>query len=172
MNDQQHIDQVGTHGWALFGDGGAASCYRYTLGRQLPAADHGRVLFCMLNPSTADHLVLDPTVTRCRNYSIAWGFSSMVVVNLFALRSTDPRGLRTVADPVGPENDEHIAREAAAAEAVVVAWGAEPIAAERARRVLPLLGRCWCLGTTKDGQPKHPLYLAASLSLIPFQPRT
>jgi hypothetical protein len=75
--------------------------YRYTLHRRL-AGGAGRLCFCMLNPSTADARVDDPTVRRCVGYALAWGFAELECVNIFALRSTDPRALARADDPVGP----------------------------------------------------------------------
>lgn len=168
MTDQTTIEGFPSHGWALFGDGGSSSPYRYTLGRQLAAAGP-RILFCMLNPSKATAEVMDPTVTRCFRYARAWGFGTMVVVNLFALRSTDPGALRRAADPVGPSNDWHIRDQANVADTIVAAWGAHPMASERARAVMPLLGRnVRCLKVTAQGHPHHPLYLRGNLSLIPY----
>lgn len=68
------------------------------------------VTFVMLNPSTADARKDDPTIRRCLSYARSWGYDGIRVVNLYALRSSDPKMLKTVADPVGPENDAWIAR--------------------------------------------------------------
>lgn len=166
-------DQVG-HGWAYFGKSknDPSSAYRYVLGRWLDRSANvaaRRVLFCMLNPSTADARILDPTVRRCVQFSLSWGFGTMVVVNLFAFRSTDPGALAKSADPVGVENDSMIKCEAEEADLVVAAWGSHPIAVERSKRVLSLLGKSvMCLGTTIAGQPKHPLYIRGDQPLIPF----
>ena len=78
--------------------------YRYALSRGLDAG-LGVCLFVMLNPSTADAERDDPTVRRCRILAAQFGFTTLWVANLFALRSMDPRLLRTHADPVGPDNE-------------------------------------------------------------------
>ena len=86
--------------------------YRYTLRRAWDAgpSHSGTVCWVMRNPSTADADKLDPTLRRCRGFTLGWGFAAMSVVNLYALRSTDPRGLWDTSDPVGPDNDEAIRR--------------------------------------------------------------
>src|SRR5688500_11357729 len=95
--------------------------YRYRLWRRW--GDGGAVAFVMLNPSTADAERDDPTIRRCGGFARAWGFGSMVVVNLFALRSSDPQRLRRARDPVGRENDRHIIDVTGTSDAVVLAWG-------------------------------------------------
>lgn len=132
--------------------------YRYALWRQW---DRGgpTVLFVGLNPSTADHMRDDPTVRRCIGFARDWGFGRLVVVNLFALRSTSPRALRRAPDPVGPRNDRWIARLAADAELVIAAWGALGNYRDRARLVTSTLSDLYCLGRTRDGSPRHPLYV-------------
>ena len=135
--------------------------YRYTLTRTWER-DLGRVVFVMLNPSTADSMMNDPTVTRCIGFALDHRFGSLVVLNLFAYRSTDPKTLAKVKDPVGKLNDEWIIREAARADLVVAAWGTFPKAHKRASQVRDILHprTFHCLGTTLDGSPKHPLYVA------------
>ena len=141
-----------------------SKCYRYELGRAW--ATGPRVAWLMLNPSTADALDDDATIRKCIGFSQRWGFGSLTVVNLFAWRSTDPKGLATARDPIGPENDLHIMTAAASAAALVVAWGGEPIARRRARDVLGMLSRrpVTHLGLTAGGQPRHPLMLAYATS--------
>ncbi len=123
----------------------------------------------MLNPSTADAERDDPTIRRCAGFARSWGFGGMTVVNLFALRATDPARLRRARDPVGRDNDRHIAA-AASAGLVVVAWGVHGRLGERDRAVLALLSGCrpGCLGTTRGGHPRHPLYLPAATRCRPF----
>jgi hypothetical protein len=120
----------------------------------------------MLNPSSADATVDDPTVRRCIGFSRAWGMGALVVVNLFAFRTPSPGDLSRVDDPVGPENDDAIHDAVVRSRVVVAAWGAERLARRRTACVFEILaglGRdVRCLGTTKDGSPRHPLYVAAS----------
>ncbi len=154
-------------GWATFDD---TNTYRYTLGRRW-ASGGRRVCFCLLNPSTADEHTLDPTLTRCFGYARDWGFDEMVVTNAFALRSTDPKGLRSVEDPVGPDNDAYVVRTARQADLVVVGWGTHAgLHGRHAQLVRLLRNVCMlnCLGITKHGYPKHPLYLRKDLTPTPF----
>lgn len=110
----------------LFTDSGAtfSDCrtYRYRLHR-IWDAGKPPCAFIMLNPSTATEAVLDPTVRRCVGYAMAWGYGGLIVGNVFALRSTDPRALYAAADPIGPANDDALAEIAQAAGLVVCAWG-------------------------------------------------
>lgn len=149
--------------------------YRYTLGR---AWGEGETLvWCMLNPSRADATADDRTLTRCVGFARAWGCGSLVLVNLFALRSTDPAALVAAADPVGPDNDRHLA-EQAAGRRVVCAWGAtaagsrRPTLRDRAGEVLRLLrpaaAELCCLGLSAGGHPLHPLRLPADRTPRPY----
>ncbi len=144
--------------------------WRYLLTRQW-ASEGTTLRVVMLNPSTADAVQLDPTVRRCVGFARSWGHARLVVLNAYALRSTDPRGLWTHPEPVGEgiANDLHIRAQAqlAAAEGIplLAAWGvhAQP---ERVARIVELVegagAHLVCLGTTKEGAPRHPLYVAAS----------
>lgn len=146
--------------------------YRYTLERDLGSlAGGGTVLWLMLNPSTADWSKDDATIRRCRSFSQSWGFGRLLVGNLYAWRSTDPAGLWSCPDPVGPHNDGHLLQLAGLASQLVCAWGtnARP---ERVAQVMRLLGNrpMFCLGTTKDGHPKHPVRLPSATQLVRFSP--
>jgi hypothetical protein len=148
--------------------------YRYHLWREWNGGDR-MILWIMLNPSTADHLGQnDPTIERCERRSAAWGFARMEVVNLFALRSTDPAALRRSSDPVGPGNDEVIEAAAARADMVLCAWGAQGGLRGRDRAIVPILQdrAMFCLGRTRSGAPAHPLYLANHLTPVAFHPDT
>jgi hypothetical protein len=142
----------------------ADGVYRYRLERCWRDGD--TVAWIMLNPSTADADTDDPTLRRITAFSRGWGFGRLIVANLYALRATDPGQLWTAPDPVGPDNDRHIA-DAVSCHEVIVAWGtnAKP---ERVVQVLDVIGRqpgvghLHCLGVTKSGAPKHPLYVAGN----------
>ena len=138
--------------------------HRYLLTRTWDVA-LPTVNFVMLNPSTADAFVLDPTNRRCVGFARAWGYGSMVTTNVFAFRSTDPKGLRAVDDPVGPANDESIVEAARNADLVIAAWGVHAELHGRGDAVRELLATSGVeprvLRLTKDGHPGHPLYLPA-----------
>lgn len=133
--------------------------YRYSLARVWD--DSAPVCgFVLLNPSTADEVSNDPTIARCIGFARRWGFGSLLACNIFALRSTDPKGLRQVDDPVGPGNDRAIRRLARSADLVVAAWGGHGRYLGRGERVRAMLpDDAVCLGVNADGSPKHPLYL-------------
>jgi hypothetical protein len=145
--------------------------HRYALWRTWDVG--GLCNFVMLNPSTADETANDPTVARCVAGARRWGFGGVVVTNLFALRSTDPAGLRGVRDPVGPGNDAFIAAAARRARLVVCAWGNRGTYLGRSRDVLALLADLgatpFCLAVTRHGEPAHPLYLGGSLAPRPLR---
>lgn len=148
--------------------------YRYALSRVIaPMAGDGKsVLFVMLNPSTADESVDDPTIKRCIGFARSWGFARLDVVNLFALRSTDPAGLLLVSNPIGFDNDRYIEFYAKSAGAICCAWGAHGVLMGRALAVTSMLVnqgfKLGCLGMTSTGQPRHPLYIPADKRMEAF----
>jgi hypothetical protein len=136
--------------------------YRYRLWRTWDRAAP-RCIWIMLNPSTADEHQLDPTIRRCVGYSRGWGYGSLEILNLFALRSTDPRRLYEHDDPVGPGNNLAIIEVCREAPLVVCGWGTHGSLGQRDEQVVELLGelgvRPKCLTVNSDGSPGHPLYL-------------
>lgn len=152
----------------------ATSTYRYRLWRTIPGCSvpPRRIAWIMLNPSTADASIDDPTIRRCLGYSLWWDFPHMTVVNLFALRSTDPKVLSKHADPVGPENNGHLVAVARCADLVLCSWGNHGALLDRAAHVRALLRAenipLHCLRVSKTGQPVHPLYQAKTLKPVPF----
>ncbi len=137
--------------------------YRYQLWRQW--AYEGRwAHFCMLNPSTADHEVEDPTVSRCIQYAKDNGYAGTYITNLFAFRSTDPKALYSHPNPVGPDNDAAIIDAYECSSMTICAWGTHGALHDRGEQVLKMLGPgVCCLKLTKDGFPGHPLYLKRDL---------
>ena len=140
--------------------------YRYTLSRQWDQGDS--VIFIGLNPSTANDKHDDPTVRRCIGFAKSWGFGRLVLVNLFGFRATDPSVLTTIDDPIGPSNDRVIRQILNDMSLVVVAWGTRGRMLERDQRLLSWLPHPYCLGLTKSGFPKHPLYLRADVTPFPL----
>lgn len=164
--------------------------YRYRLRRVWEMTRGPEAVFIMLNPSKADAALDDPTLRKCVGFAKRWGCSALELVNLFALRSTDPRALLHALDPVGPENRLNVeaavvrARIAEAyAEDVghpspnprfVVAWGdVDPRLDEQAATMMGWLDelgvRPMCLGRTKRGHPRHPVRLAYDTPLERFE---
>ncbi len=150
--------------------------FRYTLLRRW-AAGPSAVTWIMLNPSTADAEKDDPTIRRCMKFTERFGYKEMVVVNLFALRATDPRELLVAEDPVGPENGAYVRKACDQAGLIVAAWGGVKYphsdAVATISEVITGAGyELKCLGTTKEGQPRHPLRLRADTPLVPWHSRS
>jgi hypothetical protein len=144
--------------------------YRYLLWRTW-SAYHPRIVFVLLNPSTADEQKNDPTIRRCMGFARAWNFGSLEVVNLFAYRSTDYRELFKVSDPIGAENNRFLMQAVARCSTVVLGWGTRGTFLNRDRQVISLLAwrnDLYCIGITRDGQPRHPLYVKGDKNLEPL----
>lgn len=169
--------------------------YRYALDRSGWLGGTGSVLFVMLNPSTADAEHDDPTIRRCIRFAQDWGYARLSVANLYAYRATKPADLT----PLGPaaigeetsrgsvghiarygpiyrnHNDDWIRRLTMTADRVIVAWGANagpvPGRANEVADLIAVHGGCsYALGVTKDGHPRHPLYVRADAELIDWSP--
>lgn len=146
--------------------------YRYRLDREM-GCDSKVLLYIMLNPSTACATVDDPTIRKCKGFALRLGYERIRVVNLYAFRATNPADLDLEPDPVGPDNDGHLRSAMATASAVIVAWGAHRAAKARVPRLLELAGphpTLCCLGTSKDGSPRHPLMLPYTAPLQDWTP--
>jgi hypothetical protein len=145
--------------------------YRYTLTRVWDPGG-ARALFIMLNPSTATEVQNDPTVERCERRARTLGFGAFRVLNIFAWRATDPRDMRAAPDPVGPENDRAIVDSLDWADRVICAWGTHGKHLGRGPEVERLLreagARPYHLGLSKEGHPKHPLYIGYTVQPVPW----
>lgn len=136
--------------------------YRYRLWRAWSDPVVPRtVLWIMLNPSTADDELDDPTIRKCVGFSKKWGYDRLQVVNLFAFRATDPKHIPKGPSAIGPGNDDTIRAAVKDASLVVCAWGGSKAADRRGPGMLTLLAGSTLesLGETAKGHPKHPLFL-------------
>lgn len=170
--------------WPVYGEATYSDCglYRYGLLRRwdttLPV-----MVFIMLNPSTAGHDTDDPTIVRCMDFAMHHDCGGILVVNLFAYRATDPKDLWAAwpgKSIVGAENRQVLYRVIAAAHArgwpICAGWGAvkndhalyviQDVLSMRAKVGAELQ----CLGYTKAGMPRHPLYLSSTEFLRPWPP--
>jgi hypothetical protein len=166
----------GKHAWPIpddvWGDAefSGDEDYRYVLWRGWEPisgalTQSGYVAFVGLNPSEAKATVDDLTVRRCWRWARAWGYSRMAMLNVFAYRSASPKALGTVADPVGPSNDDRIREITASADLVIAAWGLRGSARENVVADLILRDRddIHVLALTREFHPRHPRGLASSL---------
>ena len=156
----------------------ACGGYRYWLRRdwadaKWPAIQPSLLVFVMLNPSTADAELDDPTIRRCVGFAKREECAGVAVINLYAGRATEPDNLFRMSDPVGPENVNwwHTWLRPKTNK-IVCAWGADSRVRPQARKFLSLAAEygseLWCLGLSKDGSPRHPLYLRADAPLQRF----
>lgn len=163
--------------------------YRYTLwrrwglpmqslfdGNDLPPlrGESEFVMIIGLNPSTADETKDDPTIRRCQDFAFRWGYPAMCMTNLFGFRATDPDDMKREPDPVGQDNNHWLLDTANKASVILCAWGNHGSHTNRDLTVLNLLlpfrEKQQCLKKTKSGQPQHPLYIAADIEPILYQP--
>lgn len=161
------------HPVATRGDAAFSACghYRWWLER-LWWPERPRLIFIGLNPSRADGRCDDPTLRRLVGFAHSWGYGGLEVLNLFARISPSPAVLRRAADPVGSETDAWIAARLAAQPAAPLwlGWGNQGTWRGRDRAIGEWLQgrRCFSLGRTAGGQPRHPLYLPASSQPAPW----
>lgn len=153
--------------------------YRYELIREWSMSDlasnsvkEGKVVFCLLNPSTADAVNDDRTITRCVGFAQNWGYSRLVVVNLYAYRTPDPDELLQCSDPVGANNDKYILNNTKEAALFVAGWGTKSPTPIRQNDVLDMLRSrgivVHALGVNADGTPKHPSRLSGRTVPRPY----
>ncbi len=137
--------------------------YRYLLYRQWRGGS--AVLFIGLNPSTADQFEDDPTIRRCVGFADRLGFGALYMGNLFAARTTDPRFLSELDDPVGPLTDLYLRKMADCTPMVVAVWGGHRMAWRRVSDIQTMFPVLYCFGQLGSGAPKHPLYLPKDAAL-------
>lgn len=154
--------------------------YRYALWREIPGTYVGQptIAFIGLNPSTATHEETDPTVTRCRNRAKALGYHTFYMLNLFPIRSTDPRGMLKHDMPGGDqiEHEEFITPILQLAKTIICCWGNHGSHMDQDEWMKQLLEReakskTFALAVSKGGHPKHPLYLPMNLEPFPWPKR-
>ena len=133
--------------------------YRYQLSRVWDE-EKLMILFIMLNQSTADADVDDPTIRRVVNFAKSWGYGGVFVGNLYAFRSTKPMGLRHTEKPIGEDNITHIQNLIGLTSKVIYAWGNNQ---EEPNWLSQLVDTPYCIDISKKGIPKHPLYLKSEL---------
>lgn len=155
---------------AIFSD---CEKYRYVLWRHWDLSKP-HVLWILLNPSTADESVLDPTLTRCMNFSKSWGYGGFRVCNIFGYRSTNPKDMLSIENPVGLGNDYHIEQESIKADMIILGWGNHGGHLQRNAFVKKYLQfvigfkPVYALKVTKTMEPSHPLYLKSDLKPVRY----
>ena len=144
--------------------------YRYLLHRKWGSSGK-KVTWIMLNPSTADEKIDDPTIRRCMGFSKQFGATELDIVNIFAYRSTDPKNLYISDDPIGDENDIYILKSIKSSSLVIIGWGNHGKLLNRSDEVVsnllkPYHDKVFALKILKNGEPGHPLYIPYSAELL------
>ncbi|ETX15152.1 hypothetical protein OCH239_17875 [Roseivivax halodurans JCM 10272] len=161
MISRRHIHE-GTVSEAFYSE---CERYRYGLSRVWDESVPP-VLFVMLNPSTATELANDPTIHRCETRAQRMGAGGVSIANLFAFRATKPSDLKRAEDPEGPENAALLADWHDRAAWTIAAWGVHGGFREAGQRAARSMADLWHLGTTKDGHPRHPLYVSYKIDPV------
>ncbi len=145
--------------------------HRYAFGRWWGPSDVDTSdVWVLLNPATGDtELRRRPTLERCLTRSQLDQQTGLIIVNLFAHRDTSPRALKIALDPIGARNDHVLSALTKAGARTIAAWGAGGNLYGRSSQVAKLLDHPLCLGTTRHGQPRHPLYVPAATALEPWE---
>ncbi len=144
--------------------------WRYSLWRNWPLLNDRRLVFIGLNPSTADETRNDNTITRCIGFAERHGYGGIVMVNLFAFRTKSPTEMKKAPDPIGPHNDRIINLYIDERHDVVAAWGIHGSYMNRDKVIAEMVPDLLCLGVTKGGHPRHPLFLKNDASLRSWRP--
>ena len=140
--------------------------FRYLLERRW-RNEGSSMLFIMLNPSTADAFVDDPTIRRCVGFAKRENCGRLKVVNLFSLRATHPKDL--VGQTNGPEWLGYFTQAVNDSRFICAAWGSHKSVKESpAYEIIENIETLWCLGTTKEGHPRHPLYVKSDTPLTRY----
>ncbi len=145
--------------------------YRYAL-RRVWDKTKPQIAFIGLNPSKADERQDDNTVRKCINIAKRDGYGSMIMLNAYAYRSTDPKALTTQPNVVGTDNDRYIEKLCGTVDRIVIAWG-NHATDDRHTTILKMLGghQLWCFAKNNNGKPKHPLYISLTSPLILYSHR-
>lgn len=150
--------------------------WRYALWREWDS-HRGFVLFVGLNPSTANEVENDTTISKCVGFANKWGFGGIYMLNLLSFCATQPERMLSASDPVGPENDSTFNLYSSKSNLIVAAWGGSVPMRERVRlnlntRIDNVLRNIntevRCLGKTQDGSPKHPSRISYDTPLEVF----
>ena len=142
--------------------------YRYSLYRWWNRL-YPQIMFIGLNPSTADEFNDDPTIKRCISFAKKWGCGGLLMMNLFAFRATEPKVMKISENPIGSENNYWLKQMSKKACTVVAAWGNHGSLRNRDKEIIEMIPDLYCLGLTKQGQPKHPLFLNKDTELIKYK---
>jgi hypothetical protein len=166
-----HLPQTHVGGSAVLSDCGK---YRYELSRTWDELKP-KVMFLMLNPSTADANKDDATIRRCIGFAKSWGFGGLYVCNIFAFRATNPKELLKIDNPFGDKNIWHTRQICNKVESVICAWGNESIVRKLLKNDSPfkmfdyIMSKLHYLELSKSGVPKHPLYLKSELKPVKYE---
>lgn len=139
--------------------------YRCTLSRTWDSTKP-TVLFIGLNPSIADENIDDPTITRCINFAKDLGYGTLLMANLFAFRSTYPKEIYLIDDPIGKDNDYYLLECVKQSDLIIACWGNNGTYMDREKIIKELVPNLYCLQKNKNGTPHHPLRLPRDINPI------
>jgi len=137
--------------------------YRYYLQRNFKKNAKNLLVFIMLNPSTANEQYNDPTVERCQNHALNKNYDGMIILNIFAYRTTNPKQLLQTKNPIGEKNNQTIINTIKKHQNIICAWGNHGKILNRSNEIKKILKKhrkkTQAFEITKQNEPKHPLYI-------------
>lgn len=138
--------------------------HRYLLSR-IWDLDNENILFIMLNPSSADEDIDDATTTKVISFSKKWGYGGLHICNLYTYRTSSPKKLFSVQKNKRGSNKSEIKKYAKKCSKIVYAWGNKEKVPPWLNQMVPNPS---FIELSKEGVPKHPLYLKSNLKLKSF----
>ena len=118
-----------------------------------------------LNPSVIKN-GKNSTVSILSQIALREGYDSLIITNLYGYITPNPKDLKTIDDPVGPDNDVWINDMVKTCDKVLCIWGNNPDK-ERVNKILPTIKKkAYTIGLTKSGQPRHVLHTKKDAPLI------
>jgi hypothetical protein len=158
-------DHDGQHAFVYSADGSRRYAYSLTWAPEKP-----HILWIMLNPGTGEtEGRRRNTFERCKQWSHSFGYGGLLFGNLFSLRSKSAKALLALPNPPDPLNEHALIFLSKLAPETIVAWGGHGARSDRSNSLHRLLVNPKCLGYTKSGQPRHPLYVAGCTSLVEWR---
>jgi hypothetical protein len=149
--------------------------YRYCLHRFWKSYFNKRLVFILLNPSTATEAEDDPTLVRGRYRALKGNYYGVTIINLFAFRATDPADMKRALEPTGGYQNimmlqDNLSCAQKGTADIICEWGTHGCFQDQDKEFLKWVKYYgitpMALKIAKNGHPSHPLYIPYSASPV------